>query len=114
LISRSSIGKLQDGQLTGDTEQAQEIAQTPIMLRSGILKPDDDPERFTRSLHLAYHGSRMWAIKARETKMRRWLKAVLAVSLIGTPATAMAGIDGADLALAEARLAEAAQPAPHS
>ena len=57
---------LQDGQLIGDTKQAQEIAQTPIMLRDGMLKPDDDPKRFTRSLHLAYHGSRMWAMKARD------------------------------------------------
>ena len=47
-------------------------------------------------------------------KMRRWLKAVLTVSLIATAATAQTPEPNlqADLALAAARLAEATEPAP--
>ena len=107
---RAGIVTQQDGKLSGDTKQAKKIAQTPIMLRDGMLKPGDDPERFVRSLHLAYHGSRMWAMKAATL-----IFVLLAIAL--TTATAQTPEPNlqADLALAAVRLAAATErPEPCS
>lgn len=44
------------------------IATEPITLRDmKQVKPDEEPEKFMRSLYLAYHGSYVRAMRAVET-----------------------------------------------
>lgn len=49
----------------GHEEMMGITAAEPIMVAGGeAVYPDDEPERFVRSLWLAYSGSRVWALEA--------------------------------------------------